>query len=88
MSVGVRVSTYMAVDPFNVCVCLEASLHVRGCFNLCTPLSARISAPPPVSVCVQPCGGVFWPSQSSGEGGVIFHSDRQQPTQGGPGSTD
>lgn len=42
----------MAVDPFNVCVCLEASLHVRGCFNLCTPLSARISAPPPVSVCV------------------------------------
>lgn len=52
MSVGVRVSTYMAVDPFNVCVCLEASLHVRGCFDLCTPLSARISAPPPVSVCV------------------------------------
>lgn len=45
-------STYMAVDPFNVCVCLEASLRVRGCFDLCMPLSARISAPPPVSVCV------------------------------------
>lgn len=61
---------------------LKPSLCVRGAFR---SSYARISASTPVSMCVSsPHGGVFWPSQSSGEGGVIFHCDRLWPMQGGP----
>lgn len=71
----------LRVHPFMSAFVSRHLSPSEGCFDLCTSPCARVSVPPPVSVCLGPVAASPGPQD---RGGVIFHSDRQWPTQGGP----